>query len=512
MMRSFPHPVALVARWSPLLESTRAWQPIEHWVAACGSRSISLSPRRHSSLASSQPSGHAQAPSGLFAAPASAVAPSDAAAPRHARSLASEAADSRGDEVRLGSLAFEALLDELAAQPPTAISLTNLWRVGIKPSPEQSLLNSQFLWRELRLRFAQRARQLATLPYGLSSNPSIAEATQIYYTITSLLVECPKPRTPEDEAKFAGILRETKPTAIAVPQKIGLGLAERARAAPFSEDEQRVIDKELDAFFMARIGHRFLIQHYLASKQPREGLSGIISGRCSPVEVCEDAAAVATRFVTDKCGTCPLIEIIGDRKHTFTYVPSHIYFIACELLKNACGATIRHRRNTEGVLPAGTVLPAVRVIVARGEQDIAIKIEDQGGGIARSKLADVWSYRGYWAKGGGDDTFEPTQTPTVGGLDARDAMHGLGLPLSRLYAKYFGGTLHLAPMEGYGTDCYVRLNRLGDQNCENLPPSVLASPGSLDSSEHQLAELRSSWRAGADERGTGSLFDAQARR
>ena len=32
---------------------------------------------------------------------------------------------------------------------------------------------------------------------------------------------------------------------------------------------------------------------------------------------------------------------------------------------------------------------------------------------------------------------------------------GLGLPLARLYAKYFGGTLHLAPMEGYGTDGYI---------------------------------------------------------
>jgi hypothetical protein len=32
---------------------------------------------------------------------------------------------------------------------------------------------------------------------------------------------------------------------------------------------------------------------------------------------------------------------------------------------------------------------------------------------------------------------------------------GLGLPLARLYAKYFGGTLYLAPMEGYGTDGYI---------------------------------------------------------
>ena len=30
---------------------------------------------------------------------------------------------------------------------------------------------------------------------------------------------------------------------------------------------------------------------------------------------------------------------------------------------------------------------------------------------------------------------------------------GLGLPIARLYAKYFGGSLHLTPVEGYGTDC-----------------------------------------------------------
>ena len=44
--------------------------------------------------------------------------------------------------------------------------------------------------------------------------------------------------------------------------------------------------------------------------------------------------------------------------------------------------------------------------------------------------------------------------------------HGLGLPLARCYAKYFGGTLHLIPVEGYGVDCYVRFNRLSGDNRE----------------------------------------------
>ena len=162
----------------------------------------------------------------------------------------------------------------------------------------------------------------------------------------------------------------------------------------------------------------------------------------------------------------------------------------------ACSATVRHRRGLHGELPAIASLPPVRVIVARGEEDMYIKVEDEGGGIARSKLADVWSYKGRWSDEYADEfqLDSPQPSPTVGGDAAPLAMHGLGLPLSRLYAKYFGGALHLTPMEGYGTDCYVRLNRLGDQNCENLPSLVRESPGERDSS------LR------------GGLFDAQAKR
>ena len=45
---------------------------------------------------------------------------------------------------------------------------------------------------------------------------------------------------------------------------------------------------------------------------------------------------------------------------------------------------------------------------------------------------------------------------------------GYGLPISRLYAQYFGGDLKLISMEGYGTDVYLHLNRLSSSN-EPLP-------------------------------------------
>lgn len=336
----------LLARSAPPPASARAPRPAERLSAA-----LSLEPRRQSSLAlGTQPPAGAGLGAGAHALSHTAPAPREPAF--------SPAAN----------LDFERLLDELAAQQATAVSLTNLWRTGLDPSPEQSLLNAQFLWRELRVRFAQRARQLSRLPSGLSAHAAMQEAIAVYNEVTARLVTCPKPRSSADEETFAAILRETKPSSLLIPHKIGLALGERARTRPLSADEQRAVDKELDAFFLSRIGHRFLIQHYLASRDGgrrggRPHFSGIISGRCSPVAVIEDAARKATELVRTKCGACPEIEIIGDRSVTFTYLPSHIYFIAAELLKNVrakAGARTRARAAAAPARPAEPLTPRAR--------------------------------------------------------------------------------------------------------------------------------------------------------
>jgi pyruvate dehydrogenase kinase 2/3/4 len=45
---------------------------------------------------------------------------------------------------------------------------------------------------------------------------------------------------------------------------------------------------------------------------------------------------------------------------------------------------------------------------------------------------------------------------------------GYGLPISKSYARYFGGDVSIMSMEGYGTDAFVYLRRLGDSR-EPLP-------------------------------------------
>jgi hypothetical protein len=54
------------------------------------------------------------------------------------------------------------------------------------------------------------------------------------------------------------------------------------------------------------------------------------------------------------------------------------------------------------------------------------------------------------------------------GVDAPLAGLGYGLPISRTYCRYFGGDLSIMSMEGYGTDAFVYLARLGNSR-EPLP-------------------------------------------
>ena len=92
-------------------------------------------------------------------------------------------------------------------------------------------------------------------------------------------------------------------------------------------------------------------------------------------------------------------------------------------------------------------------------------MSDEGGGIPRSGMPRIWTYLYSTASSPlshMDDTSEGEDSPAV------LAGYGYGLPISRLYARYFGGDLQITSMEGYGTDAYLHLNRLGNVQ-EPLP-------------------------------------------
>ncbi|KAG6467891.1 hypothetical protein ZIOFF_072455 [Zingiber officinale] len=87
--------------------------------------------------------------------------------------------------------------------------------------------------------------------------------------------------------------------------------------------------------------------------------------------------------------------------------------------------------------------PPVRIIVADGIEDVTIKISDEGGGIPRSGLPKIFTYLYSTAKNPLEENDEGSSDGVI------MAGYGYGLPISRLYARYFGGDLQIISMEGY---------------------------------------------------------------
>jgi pyruvate dehydrogenase kinase 2/3/4 len=198
----------------------------------------------------------------------------------------------------------------------------------------------------------------------------------------------------------------------------------------------------------------------LNTQQPHQDYVGIICTNANVHDILSEAIENA-RFVCEEHYAMfkgPPVQLICPPSLTFPYVPGHLSHICFELLKNSLRAVVeRHGVENEDAFPP------IKVVVVEGKEDITIKISDEGGGIPRSAIPLIWTYM---------YTTMPSQSlaPDFQATDFKAPMAGFGygLPLSRLYARYFGGDLRLIAMDGFGTDVYIILNRLSSSR-EPLP-------------------------------------------
>jgi len=235
----------------------------------------------------------------------------------------------------------------------------------------------------------------------------------------------------------------------------------------FKEVTERVSEEKfdfqtyLDSFLISRIARRVMAQQHVMLHQPRPNMVGIIALNCSPAKCIENVLVIVKGMTERKYLVCPEVEIRGDTGHTFPFIPSHLEYVLLELLKNAFRATVEHK-STERDLFYHPELPAIKILIANGTDHLTIRISDQGGGIVGDHKKNIWKYgfttmkNNYHDSGLGilGSSFEEIHSPMAG--------LGFGLPLSRLYAKHFGGDLTISTMEGYGTDVYLRLDASGE--------------------------------------------------
>nr|CAA07447.1 pyruvate dehydrogenase kinase [Arabidopsis thaliana] len=340
----------------------------------------------------------------------------------------------------------------------TGVSLRYMMEFGSKPTERNLLISAQFLHKELPIRVARRAIELQTLPYGLSDKPAVLKVRDWYLESFRDMRAFPEIKDSGDEKDFTQMIKAVKVRHNNVVPMMALGVNQLKKGMNSGNLDE--IHQFLDRFYLSRIGIRMLIGQHVELHNPNPPLHtvGYIHTKMSPMEVARNASEDARSICFREYGSAPEINIYGDPSFTFPYVPTHLDLMMYELVKNSLRAV------QERFVDSDRVAPPIRIIVADGIEDVTIKVSDEGGGIARSGLPRIFTYLYSTARNPLEEDVD------LGIADVPGTMggYGYGLPISRLYARYFGGDLQIISMEGYGTDAYLHLSRLGDSQ-EPLP-------------------------------------------
>lgn len=184
---------------------------------------------------------------------------------------------------------------------------------------------------------------------------------------------------------------------------------------------------------------------------PTRDVVGVVHRELKPAELIRTCAGFVQELCDVNYGSSPEVVINGQTDTTFTYVPVHLEYILCELLKNAVRATVEQsakmgrsalnphgdlgdsgnedlgsqqqdpeqgqaeeylsNNNSKGERGNNAVAmvkddleqdetrrpnefghPPVEVTIAQGEREITIRIRDQGGGISREDFDVIFDY------------------------------------------------------------------------------------------------------------------------
>ena len=157
------------------------------------------------------------------------------------------------------------LLLQLSEMACTPVELTTLFNLGKSPTPDMLMDFAQFLHRELSIRMAQRAVELARLPHGLSDKPTIRDVCGWYAEAANQLVQAETPNSVEQEQAFTTLLKSMLRDHTSVVRNLAVGCMEvKGEVGPTEWERIRGdIDRVLTAFYTSRIGLRFLMEQVL---------------------------------------------------------------------------------------------------------------------------------------------------------------------------------------------------------------------------------------------------------
>ncbi|RDX55627.1 alpha-ketoacid dehydrogenase kinase N-terminal domain-containing protein [Lentinus brumalis] len=386
-------------------------------------------------------------------------------------------------------------LEAYASKPATRMTLRQLVFFGRSMNEERLIKSANYVRTELPIRIAHRLRDMQALPYVVVTQEGVAKVYELYWTAFDKFRRYPQITTMEENDVFCEFVSDLLAEHKSVIPNLSLGLS---LSSPY------LLSDRLDAFMrrmlVSRISRRVLAEHHIAlTKSVKSGNHsteenvGIICTRLQLKDCIERCARYLRRRPTDvdeDSLSGPLnrapwseVEVDGHVDTKFAYIQEHLEYIIFELLKNSMRAT-RVKHST------ADVLPPIRATVVASDNNVCIRLSDQGGGLVSSEIkspSDLFSFshvrnatrladsrlNALRTVSTSSRGMRATVSEQVGNwqADTKDNIPadsvdphpriGIGLPMSNIYATYFGGSLELVSLDGYGTDVYVRLPKLG---------------------------------------------------
>lgn len=228
---------------------------------------------------------------------------------------------------------------------------------------------------------------------------------------------------------------------------------------------------------------------------PHADFVGEVFLRCNAKEVVEECSQRAQGLAKEAFGSgcvLPGVKLEGHLDATFPYILSHLQYIVGELLRNSMQAVIERYAQ----LPGNPATPPLGVLICEAPQHVIIRISDQGGGVPKDILPNLWSFgksprshihlenfvqvpkmaatmqelKGSNPSAGGNvqgiGEGKRSMDGSLSSLTSRppNLRLGMGLPMSRVYAEYWAGSLELHSLEGYGVDAFLQISKLGNRN------------------------------------------------
>ncbi|KDQ60566.1 hypothetical protein JAAARDRAFT_31532 [Jaapia argillacea MUCL 33604] len=387
------------------------------------------------------------------------------------------------------------LLTRFAKHPPRPLTLSTLLSFGRPLTPDSVLSSVSYVQNEIPRRLAQRVRSIEALPFIVGTNPFVARVLDAHRKSFLLLSTYPQVKSLGENAEFTSQLESLVETHANDIPTMAKGFQECTRYMSPSQ-----ISNFLDGAIHNRIAVRLMAEQHIALSRglnrPEETANriGIVDMACSPASMVRMCGSWVSELCEATLGVAPKIIIDGHPDTTFAYIPVHMEYIITEILKNSFRATVEHHYKLYGSsstrrLPPilVTISPSPRI---QGLSHVALRIRDQGGGVSPSNMARIFSYA--------FTTAAPSDEPDESGGGPYAAQHiggsaavgtggagegnlfeemtgkglqigmgtiaglGYGLPMSRLYAKYFGGSLSLFSLDGWGSDVFLKLRCLDE--------------------------------------------------